>query len=606
MTTAKYPITWELESLLPHPNSEEFKAILEQYRSDVTALAEQSDHLPEVSDSPEAIKSWNKFITTYTKVQCHAVDLHALVGCYASGDAANKEYQRLESVMAALDPLREKVVTNIEFQLQSASDDDLAKMLAANESLNEIAFFFQQKRLSASYRLPKDQELLYADLAVDGIHAWGRLYDRLSGALRIAVMEKGEIVEKSVGQVQFDSSQRATRENNFYAADKAWSTLAETAADAINHIAGTRLTKYRTLGLKDHLEMPLMKNRMTRETLDSMWKAVSSRKPMLQKYFAKKAAMLGLEDLSWFDIKAPLRLPDDAGSGEISYDDASDLIIKTFTQFSPDFGDFAKMAIEKGWIESENRGGKRQGGFCTGFPTKEESRIFLTFTNSADSMSTHAHELGHAYHSWVLRERPYVIRSYPMNLAETASTFAEAVLGQQRLDSAHTASEELAILDNMLGDSVAFLMNIHARFIFEDNFHKERAVGEVSAERLSRLMHKAQKKAYGNSLDTDGYNPHFWISKLHFYITGYPFYNFPYTFGYLLSLGVYALADEFGDNFPEQYRKLLLATGCMQTEEAVQSTFGYDLREETFWNKSLDIVELRIQRFLGLADKILS
>lgn len=604
MTTNKYPQTWELDSLLPHPETDEFQTVLNQYRTDLTALADSSDNLPAVTNTPEAISHWNRFIADYTKVQRRAVDLNALTGCYASGDAMNKLYQQLESLLVSLDPLREKISTNIEFQLQSASEDDLTKMLTADEPLNEIAFFFQQRRLSASFRLPKEQELLFADLAVDGLHAWGRLYDRLSGMLRIAVMEKGEVVEKSVGQVQFDSEQRAVRENNFYAADKAWSTLSETAADAINHIAGTRLTKYRSLGLKDHLEMPLMKNRMTRETLNSMWGAVTERKPMLQKYLQKKAEILGLEKLSWYDIDAPLPLQGDAGSGEISYDDASDLIIKTFTQFSPDFGDFAKMAIEKGWIEAENRDGKRQGGFCTGFPTSGETRIFMTFTNSTDSMSTLAHELGHSYHSWVLRERPYVLQGYPMNLAETASTFAEAVLGKERLNSAKTPSKELAILDNMLGDSIAFLMNIHARFIFEDQFHQERAAGDVSAERLSELMCNAQKEAYCNSFDDAGWNPNFWISKLHFYITGYPFYNFPYTFGYLLSLGVYALSEEIGDDFPQQYRNLLIATGCQQTEDAVQSTFGYDLREGTFWNKSLDIVEQRVQRFLELAEKV--
>jgi oligoendopeptidase F len=154
----------------------------------------------------------------------------------------------------------------------------------------------------------------------------------------------------------------------------------------------------------------------------------------------------------------------------------------------------------------------------------------------------------------------------------------------------------------MLSDSVAYLMNIHARFLFEDRFHLERADGELSAARFSELMLAAQREAYRNTLADDGWNPRFWASKLHFYISGLPFYNFPYTFGYLLSLGIYALAAEAGPEFPEQYRRLLIATGCQETEEAVQSTLGYDLTGPVFWNKSLDIVERRIARFLELAD----
>ncbi len=230
----------------------------------------------------------------------------------------------------------------------------------------------------------------------------------------------------------------------------------------------------------------------------------------------------------------------------MSWDEACQITIETFHGFSPDFGQFAERTLAEHWIEAENRAGKRQGGFCTDLPIKRQSRIFMTFTHSPDSMSTLAHELGHAYHSHVLRGRPAFFATIPMNLAETASTFAEAVLGEERLARAKSKEEKLAILDGMLGDAVAFLMNIHARFLFEDAFHEKRTSGELSADDLCNLMLAAQKEAYANSFSDDGYNPRFWASKLHFYITEIPFYNFPYTFGYLLSLGVYASPPAWG------------------------------------------------------------
>ncbi|MCY2963107.1 MAG: M3 family metallopeptidase, partial [Planctomycetota bacterium] len=212
------------------------------------------------------------------------------------------------------------------------------------------------------------------------------------------------------------------------------------------------------------------------------------------------------------------------------------------------------MSVEKCWIEAENRAGKRQGAFCTGLPTLRESRVFMTFTNSFDNVSTLAHELGHAYHSWELRKQPLFLQDYPMNLAETASTFAEAVLAEDRLNTSKSRGEKLSILDHMCSDAVAYLMNIHARFVFEDNFHKERLDGEVSSSRLSELMLAAQKATYLDGLAPDGWYPDFWVSKLHFYISGLPFYNFPYTFGFLLSTGLFALAPEMGREFPERYR----------------------------------------------------
>lgn len=604
---ATYSQTWDLQSLLPHPTTPEFQDLLTKYRGDLEHLAGESDQLPAVNGSAAAISFWVSFLAEFERVETRSIDLRALIGCYAAEDATNKTYQQLEAALSALDPQREKVLTNIDFALKAASESDFAQFIGGHADLRKIEYFLKLHRRNAALRLPKDQELLAADLAVDGIHAWGRLYDRLSGELRITVMEKGELVEKSVGQVRFDMPDRATRENNFHAADKAWARVEDSCADALNHLAGTRLTIYRRLGVQDHLDLPLRHNRMTRETLNAMWSAISNRKGMLLKYCEKKAKALGVERLSWFDQSAPYPISQPAGkSEEIPYDQAVTEIVRTFTGFSPELGNFAQMSAEHRWIEAENRSGKRQGGFCTGFPGKGESRIFMTYTNSEDSMSTLAHELGHAYHSWVLRDQPLVLQDYPMNLAETASTFAECVLAEERLAKCASADEQIGLLDNMLSDAMAFLMNIHCRFIFENSFHRERAQCELSAGRLSELMVAAQREAYCNVLADDGYNGRFWVSKLHFYISGLPFYNFPYTFGYLLSLGAYALANEgsgAAKDFPERYRKLLIATGCQDAEQAVQSTLGYDLTSPDFWNKSLDVVESRVNRFLKLVDK---
>jgi pepF/M3 family oligoendopeptidase len=525
------------------------------------------------------------------------------VSCHAAAEAGNKQFQQLEATLASFEPDKERIATNVELALRDLSSDDLGAISAAHPKLAENAFFLQDRRQRAGLRLPKELESLAADLAVDGIHGWSRLYDRISGALRVRVMERGDVVEKSPGQVSLDSPERSVRENNFCAADKSWTSIADTCAEALNHIAGTRLAIYKRLGLTSHLDPPLRYNRMTRATLDAMWSAVAARKRVLLKYLAKKAQLLGLDRLAWYDLHAPLPQGACLGERSLSYDSACGHVLETFHGFSSNLGKFAETAMTKKWLEVENRPGKRQGGFCTWFPAARQSRIFMTFTNSPDSMSTLAHELGHAYHSHVLKDRSFFLQDYPMNLAETASTFAEAVLNEERLKAAASRDEQLVLLDGMLADAVVYMMNIHARFLFEDRFHLERATGEIPAARLSELMRAAQQDAYCDGLAADGWNPNFWVSKLHFYISSLPFYNFPYTFGFLLSTGVYALAGEFGDQFAERYERLLLATGSQPTEQAVESTLGYDLTQPTFWNRSLDVVERRVEQFLDLADR---
>ncbi len=607
MTASAFPLTWDLASLAPTPTSPEFRQILDQFKTRLSKFGSSTNTLPPVDTHPDNVARWVSIISEYELLDAQATDLKALVECYTAADAESKLYQQLQAELSTLTPHREQIATNIEFALKEASEESFASLVEAAPELKRNAYFLATRRKNAALRLPKAQELLAADLAVDGIHAWGRLFDRLSGALKVQVQEKGKLVSRSPGQVQFDSPQRTVRENNFFAADAAWASIADSCADAINHIAGTRLTMYRHAGLSDHLVAPLRFNRMSRETLDAMWSTIAAGKGVLKEYFEAKARLIGVDRLAWYDMTAHLpQLPGAGAADEIPYDNACDQIINAFHAFSPDFGDFAKKALTERWVEAENREGKHQGGFCTGFPTAKQSRIFMTYTKSADSMSTLAHELGHAYHSWVLRDEPVFLQDYPMNLAETASTFAEAVLGEQRLKQARSDYERLQMLDGMLGDAVAFLMNIHARFIFEDNFHKERAKGELTADQLNGLMEAAQKKAYLDAMCEGGWNPRFWVSKLHFYISGLPFYNFPYTFGYLLSMGVYAVGQDAGGEFAETYRKLLIATGCKDAEDAVRTTLGFDLRKPDFWVKSLYIIAERVRQYVALTNTILA
>ncbi len=604
MTTSTFPQTWDLTSFAPIPTTVEFREQLDQFKLRLRNLATQSNSLPPVDATAANVDRWVKLMTEYEFVDAAATDVRALVDCYAAADAENKFYRQLQADLASITPDREQIATSVEFACRDAKEADFLAFVDAHPVLKRNEYFLVTRRKNAALRLPRPQELLAADLAVDGLHGWGRLFDRISSTLKVQVQEKGKIVLRSPGQVQFDSPQRTVRENNFFALDSAWSTIADTCADAINHIAGTRLTTYRHIGLKDHLEVPLRVNRMTRETLDMMWSTISKSKGVLKTYLEKKAQLMGIDRLAWYDQWAPLPpLPGAQNSDDIPYDQACEWIIDAFGAFSPDLGEFAKMSLTERWVEAENRGGKQQGGFCTGFPTAQQSRIFMTYTNSSDSMSTLAHELGHAYHSWVLRNEPVFLQDYPMNLAETASTFAEAVLGEQRLQRAGSDYERLQMLDGMLGDAVAFLMNIHARYLFEDEFHKQRSVGELTADQLNQMMEAAQREAYLETLSNDGWNPRFWVSKLHFYITSVPFYNFPYTFGYLLSLGLYAIGKESGADFPQKYRSLLLATGCQDAEDAVLSTMGFDLRKPDFWQKSLSIVKDRVEQFVILADR---
>lgn len=148
---------------------------------------------------------------------------------------------------------------------------------------------------------------------------------------------------------------------------------------------------------------------------------------------------------------------------------------------------------------------------------------------------------------------------------------------------------------------VAFLLNIPARFDFEVALHEARAEGQVSSPaQLSSMMQYAWAKRYGDALsETDpNTDPNmFWASKLHFYMTAPQFYNFPYTFGFLFALGVFAQSERTPTGFHAKYVALLRDTGRMTAEELVQRHLGVSIETPEFWVESCAIVEKKIDAF---------
>ena len=226
----------------------------------------------------------------------------------------------------------------------------------------------------------------------------------------------------------------------------------------------------------------------------------------------------------------------------------------------------------------------------------------MTYGESINEVATLAHELGHAYHSHVMWDLPVMSQGYAMNVAETASTFAELIVADATLKEASSKEEKISLLDTKLQNATAMFLNIHARFIFENKFYQTRQDHVLSVDEITELMLEAQEEAYQGTLAS--YHPHFWASKLHFFIDDVPFYNFPYTFGYLFSMGIYAYAQQSGDNFEDKYIALLRDTASMTTEELAQKHLNVDLTQPDFWQAGIDMVKKDIEEFMTLTEDL--
>jgi oligoendopeptidase F len=470
--------------------------------------------------------------------------------------------------------------------------------LAGGPRLADVRFFLERLRQRAAWSMEEVLEGLASDLDVTGLSAWGRLYDQVSGTLEFDLRIEGRETRRlsvSMTRSLLEDPDPAVRRAALDGSNEAWQSRGEVFAACLNAMVGTRLTLDRRRGVAHFLDPALFDAAIGRPTLDALLEAVRARQDVPRRFLAWKARELGRPAVHWSDITAPMR-----GAGEESLDwaQATARVESAFAGFEPALGAFAREAVEGRWIDHSARTGKRPGGFCSTSPLLHQSRIFLTFQGALGDMATLAHELGHAWHGRVMSDmRPWA-RRYPMTLAETASTFAEQVVIDAALSHPETGrTERLAMLHGRLLDAVTFLMDIPTRFDFEFSLYEERADGELSVRRLCELMGEAQSRNFGDVLDPDGRNPWFWASKLHFYIIGLRFYNFPYTFGYLFALGLYAVARSEGHAFWDRYTRLLRRTGSAPAELVAREALGVDLGSPEFWNASIDGLAADLERF---------
>ncbi len=584
MTEAVSKLTWDLESIFPGGSaSPEFA----KFRKDLAADLESATRDVEALRKKGAAAPAEEWIDTMVRLR----DLRERINhggsfayCLSSQDVNDEKamvmLEEFSSYEAASDALRTAVEG-----FARAVDDATWEKIVSDKRLSGEAFFWNEFRRHARLKMEPELEKLASELAVNGLHAWERLYTKMAGDLRAEFTVDGKTEKLSMGQIKnkLSDPDRSVRKQAFEKYSEAWKSIDSLASMQLNSLAGFRLSLYKARGWDDPMFEALLYGRIEKKTIEAMWEAVEAHRGVIARYIDAKKRCLGIDRLMWYDQLAPVA----RAEKKFTYEQAAEFVIEHLMSFSKDMGDFARRAIESRWIEAEDRAGKADGGYCTSLPLLKQSRIFMTFSGNYNEMMTLAHELGHAYHSYVLKDRDYFARSYPMNLAETASTFNELLVTDAALNATDDEDMKLSLLEKKIQETFVMCCDIRSRFIFETKFYEERKKGSVPKDRLNELMVEAQKEAFGEILDEEGYHPLFWASKMHFSISDIAFYNFPYTFGHLFAGGIYDRARKEGPAFADAYRALLADTGSMTCEQVAEKHLGADITGQDFWNDAV-------------------
>ncbi|MFZ5921148.1 MAG: M3 family oligoendopeptidase [Chloroflexota bacterium] len=593
---------WDLTNVYPSLESKEFENAVEQVKTQVGELeslfAEKVSKTDAGTPVPELAglvgESLNRFNEMYELSGTVRAFIHSFVATDSRDTLAMKKMSEFQMVGVRMQNLA------VQFQAWIGKlAPVLEAIIAANENATAHAFALKDAAEQSKYMMAENEEALAAELGLSGASAWNKLQGTVTSQLTVDFELDGEVKKLPMPALinLHSHPDESVRRRAYEAEMAAWKSVEEPLTAAMNGIKGTANSLNKRRGREDALHAPIDMARIDRPTLEAMMGAMEASFPMFRKYFKAKAKRFGKEKLAWWDVFAP--------SGnvnkEYSWEEARAFILENFGKFSPELEAFAKRAFDNLWIDGEQRDGKRGGAFCMGVPGVKESRVLCNFDGTLDQVSTIAHELGHAFHNECAYQagKTELQQDTPMTLAETASIMCETIVMEAVLAQATDPQEELAILETRLIGDAQVIVDIYSRFLFEKEVHERREKSDLSADDLCDIMERAQAATYGDGLDENFRHKYMWTWKPHYYYPGLAFYNFPYAFGLLFGLGLYAIYQQRGPAFVDDYKNLLASTGEAPAAD-LAARFGIDIRSRKFWEDSLAVIGRKIDRYCEL------
>ncbi|MCI7606933.1 MAG: M3 family oligoendopeptidase [Spirochaetales bacterium] len=565
MSKEKLP-KWDLESIYPSVTSPEFQA-------DIDSIYKKAEELKEKSaDKNQSILS---ILSLYDELS----DIVENVGSYVyTSFSVNTTDSDILSAMGKAEKAGTAAsdASTVMVHYLSKRTDEFS-----DPSLEPYALFLKEVKTEAEHMMSLEEEALANEMLQVSASAWSRLQESVTASI-----SDGDKTLTQLRGLAMDKD-RNVRKDAYEREVKILADNKTAIAAALNGVKGTALLLEKRRGWKDPLDRSCNTARISRKTLDALISALEEALPIFRDYLKTKAKLIGLEQLEWYDMFAPVG---DA-SMSFTFEEAKTLIIDAYSSFSIEVGAFIKNALDSHWVDPEAHEGKIGGAYDIFFPKRKESRVMMNWEGTYDSVSTLAHELGHAYHDSVVKNYPASQRSYPMTLAETASIFGETVIFQEVLKKADK-DQQLSLIEAYVQGACQVCVDILSRFYFERSAFEARKEGEVTADDYSKMMLKAQEDTYGDGLGIK--HQYMWAVKGHYYSEGFSFYNYPYAFGQLFALGLFASKDSVPD-FPKHYKEVLSMTGRFEAKE-VAAAAGCDIESKEFWMKGISVIQGYIEK----------
>ena len=474
------------------------------------------------------------------------------------------------------------------FELEwAALDDERTEELLQSDGLAFCRHHLFSARRYRPHLLSETEEKVLAEKSISSQAAWGRLFGELVAALRVEIDKEEYTLDVALSRLQ--SPDRRTRRKAAKAVSEALEPGIRTRGFIYNTLVYDKSVEDRLRSYPNWLASRNLANEASDESVMALVEAVRRRYDIPQRWYALKATLLGLKRIADYDRAAPILREDVT----FSFGEARELVLDTYSGFSPEAGRIARRFFDERWIDAPARSHKRGGAFCAYTVPSVHPYVMLNFTARRRDVLTMAHELGHGLHAALAQRQGIFQQSTPLTLAETASVFGETLVFGRLLESADGFKERLSLLADRIDGAIATVFRQMAMNRFEHLVHTcRRDEGELSVDRISELWVETQTELFGDAVEiTEGYR--LWWSYIPHFINT-PGYVYAYAYGQLLALSAYGRYVQEGESFVPRYLELLAAGGS-HSPETLGRIVGIDLADPGFWDAGLTLIEHQLR-----------
>jgi len=453
--------------------------------------------------------------------------------------------------------------------------------------------YLEHERVLASHRLSEIEEKILEETANTRGRAFGRLFTEISSRQTFRVDDK-ELTQSELLALFYDPK-RETRKT----ASAALTNTLKQDAHVLNFILNTLFHEKQIMdGLRNfpspeadrHLD-----NEIDETVVNTVVDVCVSNYGIVADYYHLKRRLLGLDELTHYDRYAPIT----GEQTKIPFDEAQEIVLDSFGQFSTQLAEMAEPFFSKRWIDAELKAGKQSGAYCAGITPDLHPYVFMNYVGEPRYVMTLAHELGHGIHD-VLAGKQNLFNYHPvLPLAETASTFGEMLVFDKLQATLSSSQERLALLCGKIEDTFATVFRQIAMYRFEQRAHRlRREKGEQPAEAYCELWQNTMQEMFGDSLILGDEHKWWWLYIPHIIRT--PFYVYAYAFGELLVLSLYVQYQQEGPSFVPRYFDLLSAGSSASPAELV-ANMGFDITSPDFWQAGCDLIRQEVEEAKKLA-----